>query len=105
MTRSVHAAALADRTGAIRLVAEDVGRHVALDKLLGVLAREGRLPVEGFLVLSSRAGYELVQKASVAGAPLLASLSAPTTLAVEAARLAGMRLATRGPDGAVVLVD
>jgi len=105
ITHSVHAAAAADADGRLGYAREDVGRHNAVDKVLGALARAGALPWPGFLVTSSRASIEIVQKASVAGASLVATLSAPTTLAVEAARAAGMKLATRGPGGSVVFVD
>lgn len=91
-TGAVHAAALCAPDGAPLLVREDVGRHNAFDKLIGAMLREGRDWAGGFALLTSRCSYELVEKAVLAGCPLLATISAPTTLAVRRAAEAGLPL-------------
>jgi FdhD protein len=91
-TGSLHAAAWATDEGVPEIVREDVGRHNALDKVIGALAQAGRNPAEGFLVLTSRASYELVQKAVAVGVPLLAAVSRPTGLAIRLAEASGLTL-------------
>jgi FdhD protein len=93
-TGAVHAAAVFDRAGAIRHVREDVGRHNAVDKLVGTMVLAGELPASGLgLFVSGRASVEMVQKAWAAGFGTVLAVSAPTALAVDAARRGNVFLA------------
>jgi len=92
-TGGIHAAGLVAPEGALLVVREDVGRHNAVDKVVGWAARRGRLPLSGHaLLVSGRISYEIVQKALAARVPLIAAVSAPTSLAVRLAEEAGIGL-------------
>lgn len=92
LTGGTHAAAFCSPAGDLLEVCEDVSRHCALDKLIGRLAQRGLDPAQGFMLVSSRASFELVQKTARVGCGTLVAVSAPTALALRAARATGLRL-------------
>ena len=99
-TGGLHAAALCALDGAIADSTEDVGRHNAVDKVLGHLFREGRAPLSrSILLVSGRASFEIVQKAVAAGVPIVAAVSAPSSLAIDLARESRVALAGFLRDG------
>jgi FdhD protein len=100
--KTVHAAAWCSVDGSIQLAREDVGRHNALDKLIGAMSRAAIMPVGGFVLMSSRCSFELVQKCAMAGIGALATVSAPTALAYRLARQSGLKLAALSLQGVMM---
>lgn len=102
-TGATHAAAWCDLEGSVQLIREDVGRHNSLDKLIGAFKKSTLVEKEGFVLVTSRASYEMVQKTAKAGFGCLVAVSAPTSLAIEQAQQANLKLVGFARDGRHVI--
>lgn len=104
-TGAAHCAAFCAPDGTIRFAREDVGRHNALDKLVGAMGKAGAAMQEGFILLSARCSFELVEKTVRCGAPMLVTISAPTSLAVQRAKEAGLTLCSLARSDSMLVVN